>query len=103
MDLWMFVIVIKEAFKTAELNNLQCSYVRIWQTSGGLLSLVTWLVVAVLLADTLFKKRLEKADFIAPGPHVIEPEKAQTEFRNICSHYLNQSRVVVLSIMCAMC
>ncbi|XP_004543228.1 DENN domain-containing protein 5A isoform X4 [Maylandia zebra] len=32
-------------------------------------------------ADTLFKKRLEKADFIAPGPHVIEPEKAETEFQ----------------------
>lgn len=102
----MFVIVIKEAFKTAELSNLQCNHVHdawIWQTSGGLLSLVTWLVVAVLLPDTLFKKRLEKADFIAPGPHVIEPEKAETEFRNICSYYLNQSRVVVLSIMCAMC
>lgn len=50
-----------------------------------MLCLVNWLVIAVLFADNLLKKRYEKTDFVAPGPHAIGLENDKTHRRNICS------------------
>lgn len=43
------------------------------------------LVIAVLFAESLFKKRYEKADFAAPGPHAFRVENGKAHLLDICS------------------
>lgn len=56
----------------------------------------TWLIIAVSFADNLLKKRYEKADFVAPGPHAIGLENDKTQRRNICSCDLKYPWVAAL-------
>lgn len=41
------------------------------------------MLIAVLFADTLLRKRYEKADFVAPQAHAIAVENDGTHPRNI--------------------
>lgn len=72
-------MTMTKSIKNYKANTLSCV------SEGERFCLNNCLVIAVLFAENLFKKRYEKADFAAPGPHAIRLENGKAHVLDICS------------------